>query len=65
MTVNMVNSTTSNVNKKLSACVYNQQKRMGCPAHMTVKEYPDYRITEEENKSLRYVSFRKMLLTKH
>ena len=48
-------------------------KKMGCPVHMTVKEYhlyPDYRITEEENKSLKVHEIRQLkrgtlLLIKH
>ena len=43
-------------------------KKMGCPAHMTVKEYhlyPDYRITEEENKSLKVHEIRQLKKERH
>ena len=43
-------------------------KKMGCPAHMTVKEYhlyPDYQITEEEKKSLKVHEIRQLKKERH
>ena len=69
MTVNMVNTIISNVNVKRSVCAYRQLKRWDAPAaHMTVKEYhlyPDYRITEEENKSLKVHEIRQLKKERH
>ena len=54
--------------RKTNRLCLQSTKQMGCPAHMTVKEYhlyPDYKITEEENKSLKVHELRQLKKEKH
>ena len=64
MTANMVNSTTSNVNES-QALVSTINKKDGMPSSYDSQGIPDYRITEEENKSLKVHELRQFKKERH
>ena len=54
--------------RKTNRLCLQSTKKMGCPAHMIVKEYqlyPDYKITEKESKCLKVHELRQLKKERH